>query len=112
MASTHSEMATIYVISADGRKDKLEIPVNMNLSLMEVLRANEYPIPGTCGGIALCATCAIDVLSGEDNLSPAGDQELDMLDTLPETNSTTRLACQIRLGPEMDGMTIRIAGLV
>lgn len=112
MASTHSDIVTIYVISADGRKDRLEVPVNMNPSLMEVLRANGYPIPGTCGGIALCATCAVDVLSGEHNLSPAEEQELDMLDTLPETNSATRLACQIQLGPEMDGMTIRINGLV
>lgn len=103
-------MITIHIIHQDGCKDKLEIPTNLNLSLMEVLRASSYPLLGTCGGIALCATCAVDVLSGIESLLPAIDQELDMLDTLPESNNTTRLACQIRLGPEMDGMVIRMNG--
>jgi len=94
----------------DDSQYHLEVPVNINLSLMEVLRAGGYPIPGTCGGIALCATCAVDVLRGTENLTPADDQELDMLDTLPETADTTRLACQIRVGREMDGMVIRIVG--
>jgi len=98
------------MINPDGSQEPLEVPVNINLSLMEVLRAGGYPIPGTCGGIALCATCAVDILSGSENLSPAGDQELDMLDTLPESNRATRLACQIRIRPEIDGMVIRIVG--
>lgn len=108
MASTHSDLITIYIINPDGSQEPLEVPVNINLSLMEFLRAAGYPIPGTCGGIALCATCAVDILSGNENLSPAGDQELDMLDTLPQSNSATRLACQIRIRPEIDGLIVRI----
>jgi 2Fe-2S ferredoxin len=103
-------MITIVIIGRDGYREQLEVPININLSLMEVLRAAGYPVPGTCGGIALCATCAVDVLSGNENLSPALDQELDMLDTLPESNGDTRLACQIRLGPALDGMVIRLNG--
>jgi ferredoxin len=52
-----------------------------------------WRLPGTCGGIAFCATSAVDILSGNENLSQTGDQELDMLDTLPESNGSTRLAC-------------------
>lgn len=108
MASTHSDLITIYIIKSDGSQAPLDVPVNMNLSLMEVLRSDGYPIPGTCGGIAFCATCAVDILSGNEKLSPAGDQELDMLDLLPQSTEATRLGCQIKLRPEMDGMVIRI----
>jgi len=77
---------------------------------MELLKAAGYPVLATCGGIALCATCAIEILSGGQYLAPAIDQELDMLDMLPESIDAMRLACQLRLGPEMDGMVIRLAG--
>ncbi|HWZ35971.1 MAG TPA: 2Fe-2S iron-sulfur cluster-binding protein, partial [Mucilaginibacter sp.] len=72
--------------------------------------AEGHPLIGACGGIALCATCAVSVLSGAEKLAPAMDQELDMLDLLPESKEAIRLACQIRLGPEMDGMIIKMAG--
>ncbi len=101
-------MITIYIINHAGQQDKLEIPANLNLSLMEVLRAGGYPVLGTCGGIALCATCAVEVRSGSENLMPPMDQELDMLDLLPDNPPVTRLACQIRLGPEIDGMVVRL----
>lgn len=103
-------MITIYIVHPDGTRDDLELPTDLNMSLMEVLRANGYPILATCGGIALCATCAIEVLSGSKHLLPAMDQELDMLDTLPDSNGSIRLACQIRLSPALDGMVIRLAG--
>ncbi|MGN6639501.1 MAG: 2Fe-2S iron-sulfur cluster-binding protein [Mucilaginibacter sp.] len=103
-------MITIYIVHPDGTRDDLELPTGLNMSLMEVLRANGYPILATCGGIALCATCAIEVLSGGGHLLPAMDQELDMLDILPDSNEATRLACQIRLSPALDGMVIRLAG--
>lgn len=103
-------MITIHIIDYNGQKTSLDMPINLNLSLMEVLKAGGYPVLAACGGIALCATCAVDILSGGQRLAVAIDQELDMLDLLPESNETTRLACQLRLGPEMDGMVIQLAG--
>ncbi len=108
MASTRSDLITIWIINRDGREEQLEIPVNLNLSLMEVLKAGGYPVPGTCGGIALCATCAVQVLSGIEHLKLPMGQELDMLELLPDLQNFTRLACQIRLTLEMDGLVIRL----
>ena len=53
---------------------------------MEVLKASDYTILATCGGMALCATCHVQVLEGLDQLPPAQDAELDMLDTLPDAD--------------------------
>jgi 2Fe-2S ferredoxin len=52
----------------------------------------------------------VEVLSGNEHLSLPNDQELDMLDLLPSLPSFTRLACQIRLRPSMDGLLIRLVG--
>jgi len=103
-------MISIHIIDYAGQETLLEIPISLNLSLMEVLKVGGYPVLATCGGIALCATCAVEILSVGQLLTPAGDQELDMLDILPGGNEKIRLACQLRLGPEMDDMVIRLAG--
>lgn len=76
---------------------------------MEALKAAGYEILATCGGIALCATCHVKVLKGAKMLPPAGDQELDMLEMLPEAGPLSRLSCQLRINEGMDGMIFRIA---
>lgn len=93
-----------------GNVQSVEVPEDINLSLMEVLKASEYPILATCGGMALCATCHVSVLSGLENLNEPGDAELDMLDTLPDASSSSRLSCQIRIGPHLNGMLFKIMG--
>ncbi len=94
----------------NGERQTLEIPEGINLSLMEVLKASDYPILATCGGMALCATCHVAVLAGFDNLPPAQDAELDMLDTLPDAESDSRLACQIRVNETLEDAIFRIKG--
>lgn len=94
----------------DGTQQALEIPEGINLSLMEVLKASEYNILATCGGMALCATCHVQVLDGLDKLPPAQDAELDMLDTLPDAGFDSRLSCQIRVDERLEGGIFRIRG--
>lgn len=61
-------MVTFYVEESDGALRDITVPADMNLSLMEVLKASDYPIEATCGGMALCATCHVAVLEGEENI--------------------------------------------
>ena len=90
----------VYVEEAPGQRRELEAPTDMGLSLMELLKANEYPIQATCGGMALCATCHVEVLAGPALPEPSED-EWAMLDTLPVLHETSRLSCQIRLTPKL-----------
>lgn len=94
----------------NGTQQALEIPEGINLSLMEVLKASEYNILATCGGMALCATCHVQVLAGLGALPPAQDAELDMLDTLPDADFDSRLSCQIRVDERLEGGVFRIRG--
>ena len=103
-------MITITVEDRNGELQAIELPTDISLSLMEVLKGSDYPILATCGGMALCATCHVQVLEGFDSLPVPGDQEMDMLDTLPDAGFDSRLSCQIRIEESLDGMVFRIRG--
>ncbi|MBU0696698.1 MAG: (2Fe-2S)-binding protein [Bacteroidetes bacterium] len=103
-------MIKLTVIDRDDTSQEIEIPEEISLNLMEVLKASEYDILATCGGMALCATCHVQVLEGLEQLPEPQDQELDMLDTLPNAASDSRLACQLRVNETLEGIKIKIRG--
>lgn len=103
-------MINFIVEDRDGFQMPVSIPEGINLNLMEVLKASEYDILATCGGMALCATCMIQVLEGAEQLPSPHDQELDMLDTMPSSDDKSRLACQIAVNEDLEGCVFKIAG--
>ena len=103
-------MINIIVEDRNGEQKPVEIPEEISLSLMEVLKASDYNILATCGGMALCATCHVQVLKGLNELPEPGNEEMDMLDTLPDAGFDSRLACQIRMNENMEGMIFRLRG--
>jgi 2Fe-2S ferredoxin len=103
-------MINITIEDRNGEQQDVEIPEEISLSLMEVLKASGYTILATCGGMALCATCHVQVLKGLEQLPEAGNEEMDMLDTLPDANFDSRLACQIRMSENLNGMIFKIRG--
>ncbi|SDM26102.1 ferredoxin, 2Fe-2S [Catalinimonas alkaloidigena] len=100
------DLVKFTVNEPDGSQTELEAPTDMGLSLMEFLKASEYPIQATCGGMALCATCHIR-LENADVPEPE-DAELDMLDTLPYVEDESRLSCQIRIADGLHGASITL----
>lgn len=103
-------MINLVIEDQAGQRVPVEIPEGINLSLMEVLKASEYDILATCGGMALCATCHVQVLEGPEQYFHQTDTEMDLLDTLPNAGTDSRLACQIRITEDMDGMVFRLKG--
>ena len=99
---------SIQVEDREGNISELTAPTDMGLSLMEFLKACEYDILATCGGMALCATCCVDVMKGEAELNEMTDDEYAMLDTLPDVLPNSRLACQLQLNKGMDGLSVRL----
>ena len=101
-------MITFTVEGRDGVQTLIEVPEGISLNLMEVLKGSDYDILATCGGMALCATCRVQVLKGAQQLAPAGDAELDILDTLPSLEDDTRLSCQLRINENLEGCLFKI----
>ena len=100
----------INIQNADDTITTLVAPTDMGLSLMEFLKVNDYDILATCGGMALCATCHVEVVNGFENLNEISGDEWAMLDTLPNITDTSRLGCQLKLADNMNEITVRIMG--
>ncbi len=103
-------MINITIEDLKGHREPVEIPEGISLSLMEILKASDHNILATCGGLALCATCHVQVVEGPEHYFHATSTELDLLDTLPDAGNDSRLACQLRINEDMEGMIFRIRG--
>lgn len=103
-------MVKFTVIDRDGSQQELDAPDDMNLSLMETLKAFEYNIQATCGGMALCATCHVKFKEGIEKLPERNDAEIEMLDTLFDADDTSRLACQLRVDDTLENSVFQICG--
>lgn len=98
----------VTVIDREGAPMELEAPTDMGLNLMELCKSYELPVKGTCGGMALCASCHVYILSDHDLPSPS-DDELAMLDQAFFVQSNSRLGCQLKLKNELDGLKVELA---
>lgn len=79
-------------------------------SLMEVARRHGVDgIVGECGGSCACATCHVQIdASWWDTVGGPSPGEADMLDFTLERGPTSRLSCQIRVHPALDGLIVRV----
>ncbi len=96
------------IIDREGIAHELEAPTDMGMNMMEVCKSYELPVEGTCGGMAMCASCHMYVES-DHQLHAASDDEEDMLDQAFHVESNSRLGCQLHLSDEMEGLVVRLA---
>lgn len=101
-------MIKLQVIDREGVDHDIDVPTDIGLNLMEVMKASGLPVEGTCGGMALCASCHCYIRS-EHELSEPSDDELDMLDQALGVEDESRLACQIKISKEIDGLIVELA---
>ena len=97
-------------IHADG-KGRTEAEAVPGDVLLDVAQAHLMPLEGTCEGQMACSTCHVIVAREDfDRLSPASEEEEDMLDLAAGARRTSRLSCQIVLTETLDGLTVHIPG--
>jgi ferredoxin, 2Fe-2S len=102
-------MINLIVKTRDGGAHAVE--GSPGLTLMEAIRKSDiYELVALCGGSCSCATCHVFVESGPgDLLSPASQDEDDLLDSSDHRAANSRLSCQIMLEHGMDGLVVQIA---
>ena len=101
-------MIHIHVKDREGKVHDIEAPTDMDFNVMEICKASELPVKGTCGGMALCSTCQVYVLSNH-KLSEMSEDEEDMLDQAFFVKDNSRLGCQLKLREELDGLEVELA---
>ncbi len=101
---------TIHLTDREGELHNIDIPLGVDLNLMEVCKASELDVDGTCGGMALCASCHMYVESEHQLDEPSEDEEI-MLDQVLFVEDNSRLGCQIKVSEEIHGLKVRLANL-
>jgi len=101
-------MAKITYIEQNGTEHVVDVADG--LSVMEGAVNNMIPgIDADCGGACACATCHVYV---DENwlgkLDAKDDMEQTMLDFAPDVQENSRLSCQIKVSPELDGLVVRM----
>ena len=99
---------TITVIDREGKSHELIAPTDMAMNLMEVCKAYELPVEGTCGGMAMCASCQCYLVS-KHNLPQKSDDEEAMLSEAFHVKENSRLGCQIHISNALEGLTVELA---
>jgi ferredoxin, 2Fe-2S len=101
-------MPKIKYIEHNGKEHVVEVPVGW--SVMEGAVKNLIPgIDADCGGACACATCHVHVdPAWAGKIPPKQDMEETMLDFAQELTDTSRLSCQIKVVPELDGFVVRM----
>lgn len=103
-------MPTILITTPDGAQH--DVAAQPGRTLLQI--AQEAGLDGLaaeCGGSCVCATC--HCLVHDDDLArvtPPADDEAQMLDfTATEREPGSRLACQLRIEADHEGLRVRIA---
>lgn len=99
---------TIIITDRADKDHELVIPSDCGMNLMEICKAAELPVEGTCGGMALCGSCHIFKISAHKLPPPTIDEEI-MLDQLPGIKHNSRLACQIKITIDLDQLKVVLA---
>jgi len=102
---------TIHITDRNGVRHTVEAPTDMNMNLMELVRAYELAEEGTigiCGGMAMCASCQCYVLNEVELPEKSADEEA-MLWEAPNVKENSRLGCQIFISEALDGLEIELA---
>ena len=101
-------MATINFLHPDGSSQSFEAESGSVIQLA-VLNGIEE-IVAECGGNAMCATCHVYVdEQWIDKLPAMSDAEDALLDGVAtERMPASRLSCQIKVTPELDGLVLRL----
>ena len=102
-------MIAVQFTTAKGEKIAAQAPAGARL--LEIAQGAGMALEGTCEGQMACSTCHVIVApQWFDLLTPASEDEEDMLDLAAGVARTSRLSCQIVLDDSLDGIEVRIPG--
>ncbi len=102
---------TLKITDRNGIQHIVQAPTDMNMNIMEVVRMHELAPEGTigtCGGMAMCASCQCYVLNNVE-IPAKSDDEDAMLWEAFNMKDNSRLGCQIQITLEIEGLEIELA---
>ena len=101
-------MVKITFVQPDGTRQDVE--AKPGVTIMEAAKLNLIEgIEAECGGACACATCHVYVDEAwREKAGKPSAMEEDMLDFAFDVREASRLSCQIRVKPELDGIVLHV----
>ncbi|MCJ1357515.1 MAG: hypothetical protein MMC33_007511 [Icmadophila ericetorum] len=122
MANKINHRLHVTFIDKEGKEHTFEVAKGDNL--LDIAQSEDLEMEGkqtlhsdyslgACGGSCACSTCHVIVESQDfyDTMSEPDDDENDMLDLAFGLTETSRLGCQVKMGPELDGLKVRLPSM-
>ncbi|WP_165219277.1 2Fe-2S iron-sulfur cluster-binding protein [Affinirhizobium pseudoryzae] len=101
-------MTKLTIVAFDGTR--FDLDAEQGSTVMENAVRNSVPgIDAECGGACACATCHVyvdDAWTG--TVGGPQPMEEDMLDFAVDVRPTSRLSCQIKITPALDGLIVHV----
>lgn len=102
-------MIHVTFVAPDGQTTTID--ADEGSTLMQAAVAHDIEgIVGECGGAMMCATCHCHVdVAWQDRTGGPSSDEAEMLEgAAAEVDDRSRLSCQIRLTPALDGLVVHL----
>lgn len=101
-------MIKITFVEHNGTRHEVE--AQEGSTVMEAAVMNGVPgIEASCGGACACATCHVYVdPAWKEKTGGPEVMEEDMLDLAYDVRDESRLSCQLRIKPELDGLVVSV----
>ena len=101
-------MPKITYIEASGKEHVIDVAAGM--TVMEgAVKHNVPGIDADCGGACACATSHVYVdAAWAGKTGESSGMEQSMLDFANDVEANSRLSCQIKVTPELDGLVVRL----
>ena len=98
----------VKVTYQDGKGGSKTVEAQAGATVMETAIRHDIPgIVAECGGACACATCHVYVDEAwRAAVGGPSQMEEDMLDFAFEVRPSSRLSCQIKLTPALDGLIV------
>ncbi len=102
-------MPNLIVKTRDGQEHELTAAAGG--SVMQVIRDNNIDeLLAMCGGSCACATCHVYIdADWTERVGEANASEDELLDSSAYRKPQSRLSCQIKFLPELNGLSVQIA---
>ena len=99
-------MPEIIYVEHHGTEHRVEVTTGR--TLMEGAVSHMVPgIEGDCGGLCACATCHVYIPEEwQPRCSQPDELEQNILDFAFDVKASSRLACQIKVTDELDGIRV------
>lgn len=101
------------VTFVDKEGDEYTFVVADGDNLLDIAQDNDLEMEGACGGSCACSTCHVIVSDPDmfDQMPEPDDDENDMLDLAFGLTETSRLGCQVKMTPELDGLVVKLPSM-